>query len=180
MIFRHSIQLGSYRSRRPPLLYLYDTILHLCDTYTCTISFLKFISALYRMSTRANREPTDWIRGTFHSLPHPRRSGPLGWSHQLIRFMPLTPQDMWEKWIYSAYGPVWVGHKAIWYALQVPFDVYMPFWGSIFHFPAIVFHNFHENWPQSASNSKSWNTKTSEYRATGRPRSSRDAHSVAN
>ena len=47
MIFRHSIQLGSYRSRRPPLLYLYDTILHLCDTYTCAISFLKFMCFYY-------------------------------------------------------------------------------------------------------------------------------------
>ena len=27
----------------------------------------------------------------------------------------------------------------------------MPFWGSIFHFPAIVFHYFHENCPQSDS-----------------------------
>ena len=63
----------------------------------------------------------------------------------------LTPQNSLEKWVYAAYGPVWVGHKAIWYALQVPFDVYMPLLGSIFHFPAIVFHYFHENWPQSDS-----------------------------
>ena len=44
--------------------------------------------------------------------------------------------SLWPSW------PFKILHKAIWYALQVPFDVYMPFWGSIFHFPAIVFHFF--------------------------------------
>ena len=110
MIFRHSIQLGSYRSRRPPLLYLYDTILHLCDTYTCTISLLKLISALYRMSTRANREPTRRIGGYFHPLPHPRRPGSLNWSHFLIRRDAFDPSRyvgkmnlfcLWAGWRYD-------------------------------------------------------------------------------
>ena len=63
----------------------------------------------------------------------------------------LDKQKTLEKCVFAAYEPVWVGHKAIWYALQVPFDVYMPLLASIFHFPAIVFRYFHENWPQSDS-----------------------------
>ena len=63
----------------------------------------------------------------------------------------LDKQKTLEKCVFAAYEPVWVGHKAIWYALQVPFDVYMPLLASIFHFPAIVFRYFHENWLQSDS-----------------------------
>ena len=65
------------------------------------------------MSTRANREPTDWIRGTFHPLPHPRRSGPPGWSHHLIRRDAFDPSRYVVIRRDSVYGPVWVGHKAI-------------------------------------------------------------------
>ena len=42
------------------------------------------------------------------------------------------------KWVYYTYGPVWVGHKAIRYALHMSFDIYMSPLESIFHFPAIV------------------------------------------
>ena len=61
-----------------------------------------------------------------------------------VSLMPLVwPGGMRVAIEYSAYGPVWVGHNEILYALQVPFDVYMPLLASIFHFPAIVFHYFH-------------------------------------
>jgi hypothetical protein len=53
------------------------------------------------------------------------------------------------KWIDLAYGPVWVGHKALWYAVHMPFDLYLPLLGSVFHFPAIAFHNLCENGSQS-------------------------------
>ena len=57
--------------------------------------------------------------------------GPLnfwhGWGSQGL----LGKQNMSAKWMYSAYGPVWVAHEAIWYALHVPFDVYMPLLASL-------------------------------------------------
>ena len=54
-----------------------------------------------------------------------------------------------EKCVFAAYAPLWAGYKAKLYALYVPFDVYMPLLGSIFHFPAFVFYNFYENLSQS-------------------------------
>ena len=79
--------------------------------------------------------------------PNPPRLGVFGGLGVLVAL--ATLQNMSRKCVYSVYGPVWVGHEAIRYALHVPFDVYMPLLGSIFHFPAIVFHYFYENCFQS-------------------------------
>ena len=57
------------------------------------------------------------------------------------------------KWIYSVYGPVWVGHEAIWYALHVPFDVYMPLLASLSslsaHFLPLFWQKLLPKWLQT-------------------------------
>ena len=80
-----------------------------------------------------------------------------GPARSVVRFLnlvvdTLTLQNLPEKCVFPVYGPVWAGYKATWYALHVPFDVYMPLLGSIFHFRAIVFHYFYENCSQSDPN----------------------------
>ena len=120
---------------------------HRCIKSLKSIGTMDVFSKLDRSDSKA----TLLYPNSYKSDPKVSKSAP---AHSVIIFPGvvvalLTPQNSLEEWIYSAYGPVWVGHKAIWYALQVPFDIYMPLLGSIFYFPAIVFHYFYENCPQS-------------------------------
>ena len=109
--FHHLFTIGRQGESPLSILYLYDTILHLCDTYTCIILLVKPISALYRMNTQAEpglRPQQQFIR---RPLPPPSRSGFADWP-QVAR-SPFGRQKASQKRVFAAYGPVWVEHKPI-------------------------------------------------------------------